>query len=67
MVRIMMIIVFWGISRACPHSPVCQAIEKNLIGLAPNSFTLAAVRKLDGNVAGYVHCSRKSTSSLASS
>ena len=36
-----------------------QAIENNLTGVAPNSFTLAAVEKLDGNVVGYVHCTRR--------
>ncbi|CAE7466636.1 unnamed protein product, partial [Symbiodinium pilosum] len=36
-----------------------QAIENNITGVAPNSFTLAAVSKLDGNVVGYVHCTRR--------
>ena len=67
MLPIIMTIVLCSTSAAFAY--FAQVIQDNLKGANPESFTLVAVAKLDGNVAGYVHCTRSpcsESSSLAS-
>ena len=58
-----MTIRFCSISASFPY--FAQAIENNITGVAPDSFTLAAVEELDGNVVGYVHCKRSHSDSIS--